>query len=355
MKSYNEDEEELRFLEKTLSAGKGALCPPSSLFAEYAVGNVSRKERELMEKHLANCRRCHSVFKMINTEPQMAPEECSLEWSVVKEALERATDNSADNPEDFDSADAVRLEKEQESGNEGVSASKSNIVPLQNISSREMKTGREDRIRPFSSKRRILWPLAAAASLLMIFLITAILRMDNVPDGERGRGTTPPPNIRVTVTGIMEPGSVQFSHGKGEAPFASLKVDSRQPSVEYALKQGSYQLRFLGATSESTWQSVEVFDSSAVREVTMKAEPNSLVFTSSSPQDSLAGAVLTFTREGNVITGNISSDNFVLGPFQKGEVLEDVEIRKGDNKWRSTGSIEISGGLQKINVELRKQ
>lgn len=62
MKSYNEDEEELRFLGKILSAGKGALCPPSSLFAEYAVGNVSRKERELMEKHLASCRHREDVM-----------------------------------------------------------------------------------------------------------------------------------------------------------------------------------------------------------------------------------------------------------------------------------------------------
>ncbi|MGV8122608.1 MAG: zf-HC2 domain-containing protein [Candidatus Xenobiia bacterium LiM19] len=351
MKSYNEDEEELRFLEETLSAGKGSLCPPSSLFAEYAVGNVSEKEREIMEKHLANCRRCYSVFKMISTEPQMAPEECRIEWSVVKEALEK----TADNPDSFYSTTAERLEKAQESGNEDISSSKSNIVTLHDIRSREMKNGREDPNRLFSSKRRMFWPLAAAASLLMIFLITVILKMDNVPDGERSRGASPHLNIRVTVAGIMEPGSVQFSHGKGEAPFASLKVEGRQPSVEYALRQGSYQLRFLGATSESKWQSVEVTDSSVLCEVIVNAEPNSLVFTSSSPVDSLSGAALTFTREGNIITDNISSDNLVLGPFHKGEVIKDVEIRKGDKKWRHTGSIEISGGIQKINVDLLKQ
>jgi hypothetical protein len=307
MNSYEEENEELQFLERFATSRKGIICPPSAMLSALQQGRLSQREKEILNRHVSTCPQCSHVLKTLDEHPDEGGDQCTITWDTMQKKL----------------------------------------YP-------------EQKVAALAAKKRYFMPMALAASIMVAFLLIWIIGKDIIPGGNpdiiRGSGT-PGGSCAVNIEtyGLIEQGNIQISRSRGGLPTASIAVSREKPTLTHTMDPGEYWIRFYGEKSESTWQKIEITTASgAPQKISVRAEPNIIVFQSGDSSRTLKGSQFRGEEEGNEITRTCDSDRLELGPYKKGTVIKNISLSRGDLIWKFQGSIEVKGGKQTVDVDWDK-
>ncbi|GEM_PF-3379773 len=333
----NEDDLELGFLEKVLKGRDASICPPPLLLSAYAGKRLAPQVRKVVEEHVSRCIDCNDVVEAVLESSLTCSRDhekaVALKWETIRAQLPLTLPYFH---QDTAMSAAARVA--------AVKAKIAAYTPALAVKKR-------------ISMKRFSLPLALAASLVAVFLLVTIILLSTYPNfhyfnlyGGDSRG-----NIVITASGIKERGSIQITQSPEQSPVTTHPVDPGASKVTVQLDPGVYWVRVLGERSESQWIPVKV-ELSGKSKVLIQSESNVVLFSPSSPVESLEGSNITYELNGKKCTGTINSPSFELGPLRKDDSLSNVVLHKGSEEvWRYPGIIPVKGGKQVVEVGLKAE
>jgi hypothetical protein len=240
MSDHDEEERELRFLRKVFKAGGDAVCPPLCLLEACARGELSLRERRMVESHAARCAFCREALQRSREPWEPSFQDIAgagrLGWEQVRERL----------PLDLPAFDEERGDRPAARAAE--------------VKERIPAYGPLPAPRRQASPRRLCLSLALVASVAAVVLLLAIFLMDSIgpiPSISRG-GEAPRGTVVIDASAVKEGGSIEITHSPQWSPVATHPVDPGSSEVVMKLDPGMYWVRVVGEKTESQWTPVSV-------------------------------------------------------------------------------------------------